>query len=563
MSTSNGHRPGAVERPAVPPSVGGDVSADVGTTRYVRSGSGHVAYQVLSAGSTDILVVNESVLPMEALLDNAHTASYLGRLAEWGRVIVFDRRGVGLSDSVADPERLSLLDWVADGVAVLDAVGSAQAAVFSSGPSSGLIALQLAAEHPGRVSFLSVYDAIARYRWAPDYPWGVTPELDDEIVGRLRETWATPRFADRRGRFAATAARHPGFVAWATTWFRRGVGPTTNASLARVLRTSDVRAALPAITCPTLVINHADVEDGHYLAHHIARARYVELHDPCHLLFSPELDEVLAVTAGFIDGRRVEPATRRVLTTIVSIEVGDLEGREPDGQHDTVRRHLERFDGQAITRAANSFTATFDGPTRAVQCALAVRDDAARRHSTARAGVHTAEVEVRGGDVHGPGVPVAQRMCGLAASAQVLVSQRVVDLVGGAELRFDHLGDHQLQGLPGRWSVFEASPAPQPLLDVTARPAPALTSTPTPAPTSTATAPTPPIVDGRPVDLSARERDVLAVLATGASNADIATELFMSEATVKAHVSHLFVKVGCTNRVQLALYAHHAGIVTR
>ena len=135
-------------RPVVPSLVGGETSGEVGITRYVRSGDGHVAFQVLSGGSTDILVVNESVLPMEALLDNAHTAAYLGRLAEWGRVIVFDRRGVGLSDAVARPERLSLLDWVADAVAVLDAVGSERTAVFSSGPSSGLIALQLAADAP-------------------------------------------------------------------------------------------------------------------------------------------------------------------------------------------------------------------------------------------------------------------------------------------------------------------------------------------------------------------------------------------------------------------------------
>ena len=212
-----------------------------------------------------------------------------------------------------------------------------------------------------------------------------------------------------------------------------------------------------------------------------------------------------------------------------------------------MRQHLERFDAQGITRVGDGVMATFDGPTRAVQCALAIRDEAGRRRVTVRAGVHTAEVEVRDGDVLGLSVHVARRMSALAATAQVLVSQRVVDLVAGPELRFDHLGDHQLKGLPGRWSVFEASVAPRPLPELAA---------------STAT-PAPPIVDGRAVDLSARERDVLAVLATGASNADIATELFMSEATVKAHVSHLFVKVGCTNRVQLALYAHRAGIVRR
>ncbi|MET0458520.1 MAG: LuxR C-terminal-related transcriptional regulator [Ilumatobacteraceae bacterium] len=531
----------------------GEVPVDIGDTRYVRSGHGHVAYQVLSTGSADILVVNESVLPIEALHDNPHTASYLRRLATWGRVIVFDRRGVGLSDSVPVPERETLRDRVADAIAVLDAVGSEQAAVFSSGPSSGLLALSLAAEHPERVSFLSVYDAIARYRWAPDYPWGVSAELDDELATRLHATWGTPRFADRRGRFAATAARHPGFVEWATTWFRRSVGPTTNAAQATVLRTGDVRAALPAIACPTLVINHADVGDGRYLADHIDGARYVELRDPCHLMFSPELDEVLSITGELFDAPVVEPAARRVLTTLLCTDViGSATATAASDERgggvtlathsEMVRRQIERFDGREVVMSIDGLAAAFDAPTRAVECALAIRQEAARGHVATRFGVHTGEVEIRGGHVLGLGPQVARRLCALAAGEQVLVSRQVADLSADSGLRFDHLGDHPLKGLPGRWSVFEASAPPPRLLD------------PTP------TTPAPPVVNGRPIDLSPREAEVLAVLATGASNAEIASALFMSEATVKAHVSHLFVKLGYVNRVQLALYAHRSGL---
>jgi class 3 adenylate cyclase/DNA-binding CsgD family transcriptional regulator len=520
---------------------------EIGVTQYVRSGYGDVAFQVLSAGAVDILVVNESVMPIEALHDNAYTSSYLGRLAAWGRVIVFDRRGVGMSDAVAADTQLALGDWVGDAMAVLDAVGSSQAAVFSSGPSAGLIALQLAAEHPDRISFLSVYDAIARYRWAPDYPWGVSSELEQEIGQRMRAGWGT-RFADRRGRFAATAARHPGFVDWALTWFRRGVGPATHTAHAEVLRASDVRAALSSISCPTMVINHADVDDGRYLADHIADARYIEVHDPCHLLFSEELDHVMAATGELFNGNPLEPARRRVLTTLLFTDIvgstasvdaiGDRRwGLELDVHYDMVRRQIERFDGQEIKTTGDGFIATFDGPTRAVQCALAIRHDAAASGLSVRAGVHTGEVELRGGDVLGVNVHVAQRICALAASDQVVVSKCVIDLVTGSELRFGHLGDHPLKGLPGRWSVYEASPSPQPLREVSPG-------------ASVAT-----LVNGRVDDLSPREREVLAAVATGASNADIASSLFISEATVKAHISHLFVKVGCTNRVQLALHA--------
>jgi DNA-binding CsgD family transcriptional regulator/pimeloyl-ACP methyl ester carboxylesterase len=524
--------------PVNPPADPWASSRGVGETQYVRSGDGHVAFQVLSTGSVDILVVNESVMPIEALHENEHTAAYLARLTAWGRVIVFDRRGVGLSDSVAADAPLALQDWVDDAAAVLDAVGCERVAVFSCGPSAGLIALQLAATQPARISFLSVYDAIARYRWAPDYPCGVTDEVDMQIEARLRADWGTARFADRRGRFAATAARHPGFVDWATTWFRRGAGPATNAAQAMVLRAGDVRSALPAITCPTLIINHVEVEDGRYLAAHIAGARYVELHDPCHLLFSPELDEVMAVTGETFGGRQATPSPQRMLATMLAVDVAEAVSAEPG----VVRRLIERFGGEEITTSTDGVVATFDGPTRAVLCGVAIRDAAGRRGATVRAAVHTGEVELCGRELRGVHVQVVRRLCALAGGAQVLVTQSVVDLVAGAELRFDHLGDLHLRGPHGRWSAFEASPSPLQL--------PATL----PSPSSSRA------VCGSLEDLSPREGEVLSAVATGASNAEIATALFVSEATVKAHVSHLLAKLRCTNRVQLALRAHHAGL---
>jgi class 3 adenylate cyclase/DNA-binding CsgD family transcriptional regulator len=530
-------------------------SGDVGETQYVRSGDGYIAYQVLSRGATDLLVINESVLPMEALLENAHTASYLAKLAKWGRVIVFDRRGVGLSDPVTSVGGPTLDAWVADAVAVLDAVGSERSAVFSNGPSAGLIALQLAAGHPGRVSLLSLYDAIARYRWAPDYPWGMTSESEHQVNAQLRAGWGTPRFADRRGRFAATAARHPGFIEWATIWFRRGAAPSTVAESAVVLRSGDVRAALPFIMCPTVIVNHADVEDGRFLAEHIRECRYIELHDPCHLAFSSELDSVLAATREMRDEGPVEPEPRRVLTTLLFTDIVNWSahpapldrpsGDARDSHEDVVRRHLDRFGGAEIKVLHDGILATFDGPTRAVQCALAICRESERRGVTVRSGVHTGEVEMHGADVSGPGVHVAQRLCSLAAGAQVLVTRSVVDLVSGAELRFEPLGDHRMKGLQNRLGVFEASPCSRSLPEVVGgRTLSSAGST----------------SDERLDELSPREREVLIALATGGSNAQIGAELFMSAATVKAHVSHLFVKLECTNRVQLAILAHGAGL---
>ena len=529
---------------------------DVGKTQYVRSGDGYVAFQVLSKGPADILVVNESVLPIEALQDNVHTASYLARLAEWGRVIVFDRRGVGLSDPVAAGTGLTVDDWVGDAVAVLDAVASDRAAVFSSGPTAGFIALRLAADCPRRVSFLSLYDAIARYRWAPDYPWGVTADVDRQ-TDEASTGGETPRLADRRGRFAAAAARQPGFAEWATTWLRRGAGPATIAVHADVLRAADVRNVLPAITCPTLIINHADVGDGRFLEEHIADARYVELHDSCHLVLSPELDRVLAVTSEFVDAYPVESAPRRVLTTILVTDIvdsltavaaiGDRRWSfQLDRHRDLVRRHLGRFDGQEVKTLHDGVVASFEGPTNALLCALAITQDSRQQGTTVRAGVHTGEVELNGADVAGLAVQVAQRMCSLAAGDQVLTTQSVVDLADGSELRFEHLGDQHIKGLRARLGVFSASPRPRRLLEVP-RPPDAVHSS----------------VDDRLNDLSPRERDVLVLLANGATNAEIASGLFISAATVKAHVSHLLIKLDCTNRVQLAILAHDADLATR
>ena len=424
--------------------------------RYARSGDAHVAYDVLGTGPTDVLIVNESMLPIEALHENVFTASFLVRLGTWARVIIFDRRGIGLSDGVG--RGLLLEHWVGDALAVLDAAGSERAAVFSFGPSAGTIALQLAADAPQRVSFLCVYDAIARFRWAPDYPWGVTADEESRIDEPLRNEDGAPRLHDRRGRFTATAAQHPGFADWAITWFRRGAAPATNAAVTDVLRSSDVRAALPSIACPTVVVNHAGVGDGRYLVEQIAGARYVELHDPCHLLFSPALDRVMAVVDEMLDRpMAIEPPSRRILTTVLFADVA--------ARHVAVRQ-IALHGGVEATTPAPGVVATFDSPTTAVRYALAIAGDAARAQILARLGVHAGEIELLGGDVRGATVELAGRIATLAATGQVIVTRPVVDLVTDTTVRFEALGEHQPRGLGPRRALFAATTAPQPLRDM-------------------------------------------------------------------------------------------------
>ena len=432
--------------------------AATSVTRYVWSADGRVACDVGGEGPVDILLLNESVMPMEALRENSHTAAFLRRLRTWGRVIVFDRRGVGLSDPITRPEGPRLDDWAADAVAVLDAAGCGRAAVLSFGPSSGLIAMVLASRHPERVASLSLYDAIARYRWGPDYPDGVTEAEEQLIAARIRADWGTPQWSDRRQRFAATAERDPVFAEWATTWLRRGASPHEIAAQTDAVRSSDVRAELVRIACPTLVINHAEVGDGRYLAAHIPNSRYVELRDRCHLLFSPELDEVIGALSELVNDSPVEPANERVLTTLLFTDivsstasvaaVGDRRwGVELDHHDDAVRRHLSRFGGREIKSLGEGVIAAFDAPSRAVGCALAIQHELRRRGIALRAGVHTGEVERRGDDIFGINVHIAQRICALADGDQVLASQQVVDLAAGSGLRFEPQADVTLRGL--------------------------------------------------------------------------------------------------------------------
>jgi class 3 adenylate cyclase/pimeloyl-ACP methyl ester carboxylesterase len=437
-------------------------------TRYVRSADGgRVACSVEGEGPVDILLLNESVLPMEALRENSHTSAFLRRLRSWGRVIVFDRRGVGLSDPITSPDGPRLDDWTSDAVAVLDAAGSRRAAVLSFGPSSGLIAMMLASRYPNRVASLSLYDAIARYRWAPDYLHGVTEADEQLIAAGIRADWGTPHWSDRRRRFAATAERDPVFAEWATLWLRRGASPHEIAAQTDAVRSSDVRAELTGIACPTLVINHAEVGDGHYLAAHIPNSRYVELHDRCHLLFSPELDDIVPTLSELVNDSPVEPPTERVLMTMLFTDIvastarvaaiGDRRwGVELDHHDDAVRRHLDRFGGREIKSLGDGVFAAFDAPSRAVGCALAIQHELGRRCIAVRAGVHIGEVERRGDDIVGINVHIAQRICALAAGDQVLVSQQIVDLAAGSGLRFEGQGEVTLRGLTDKIVVHVA-----------------------------------------------------------------------------------------------------------
>ena len=449
------------------PSYGCGVASGLGEIRYARVRGRHIAFAAWGSGEPDLLLVNESVLPMEALSQHPAVVAYLDRLARWGRVVVFDRWGVGLSDPVP-PSGVALDDWVDDVAAVMDAVRSVQAAVFASGPSAGLIALRFASRHPERTSSLCLYDAIPRYRWAPDYPFGVTAEEETRLDSSIDSDWGSAQLVDRRGRLGATAARHPDIIEWAVTWFRRGASPNTMRALNDVLHRADVRDELDSITTPTLVLNHRGVEDGVYLAQHMPNAKYVELANDAHLVFSDDLDVALAAVATLLGTNPVDPIPDRRLATVLFTDIVDSTpalsaigdrrwAHELDRHERSVRRQIERFAGHEVGTTGDGFVATFDGPTQAVRCALAIQHDLRADHIRVRAGVHIGEIERRGNDIAGITVHIAQRVCGQAAGGQVLVTDRVVDLTGGSDLQFSPYAIVELKGLENRWSLHLAN----------------------------------------------------------------------------------------------------------
>jgi class 3 adenylate cyclase len=241
--------------------------------------------------------------------------------------------------------------------------------------------------------------------------------------------------------------------------------------LNRVLHDSDLRGVLASITAPTLIINHADSGDGRLLAEHIKDARYFELNDPVHMVFSTQVDDVLAAMSRLIVGSQVAPALTRALVTLLFTDIvgstqqlsamGDRRWRETLDRHDhMVRRQLRRFDGRLINTTGDGFLATFDGPARAVQCALAVREGARQQNISIRAGLHTGEVELRDDDIAGLAVHAVQRISSVADDDEILVSRTVVDLVSGSDLIFEPRGERQLKGLIGTWPVFAVSTPP-------------------------------------------------------------------------------------------------------
>jgi pimeloyl-ACP methyl ester carboxylesterase len=436
-------------------------------TRYASSGEASIAYQVAGDGPLDLLFMTGWISQVEQLWESPGLRRFMERLAVFCRLILFDRRGTGLSDSVGD--EYTLEHEARDALAVLDAVGSERAALFTYG-LGGPVATMLAAERPERIGALIMYASIARTTWAPDYVWAMTVEDRAAWTERTVAAWgevAAPGIPV----MAPSMADDPELATWFARLQRLAASPGEARQLLNAAADLDVRDLLPLIRVPTLVMHRAqdsawDPRHSRYLAERIPGARYVELDGSDSLPFLGDSDAILEEVEEFLTGGRAGGEQVRALLTVMftdivdatarAAELGDARWRDLLARHDEiVRKELRRFGGSEVKTVGDGFLATFDGPpSRALRCALAVTETARELGIEVRVGMHTGECELIGEDVGGMAVHIASRVSGLAGAGEVLVSGTVFGTVVGGPFTFADRGFHELKGVPGRWPLF-------------------------------------------------------------------------------------------------------------
>jgi class 3 adenylate cyclase len=437
-------------------------------TRYASSGDATIAYQVVGEGSLDLLFMTGWISQVEQLWESPALRRLLERLAVFSRLILFDRRGTGLSDSVTG-ESYSLKQEARDALAVLDAAGSERAAVFTYG-LGGPVGALLAADRPERVGALIMYASIARTTWAADYDWAMTAEDRTQWTERTVAAWGE---TDGPGLpvLAPSMASDPTLAAWFARLQRLAASPSDARVLLNAAADLDVRDTLPRIRVPTLVMHRSrdnawDPRHSRYLAEHIPGARHIELQGVDSLPFVGDSDALVEEIEEFLTGGRGGAELARALLTVMFTDIVDATGRAAElgdgrwrdqlARHDeAVRKELHRFEGHEIKTVGDGFLATFSGPpSRALRCALAITDVARELEIEVRIGMHTGECELIGEDVGGMAVHIASRVNGLADTGEVLVSGTVFGTVVGGPFTFEDRGFHELKGVPGRWPLF-------------------------------------------------------------------------------------------------------------
>jgi pimeloyl-ACP methyl ester carboxylesterase len=439
-------------------------------TRYARSGDVNIAYQVFGEGRLNLVVAPGFVSHCEVLWEHPAVANGFERLGSYARVILFDKREQGLSDRLGRPPTVE--EMVDDMQAVLDASGTERAACFGVS-EGGAMAMLFAATHPDRCTHLALWNSYARVSRAPDYPEGIDPAELDRWGELMQERWGGPV---AMGSFAPSRKGDPEAEAFWAHLLRSGTSPRSAAALMNLYKELDVRAILPVISAPTLVMaREKDIAvpaaQGRYIAEHIPNARYVEFPGADHVMWFEGGEDIHDELEEFLTGTRRARSAGRALATVMftdivdstarATELGDRAWRELLDRHDEiVSARVGAHRGRVVKTTGDGVLATFDGPARAIECASGLPDRLDDLGIDVRAGLHTGECELRGEDVGGMAVHIGARIASRAEAGEVLVSSTVKDLVVGSGIDFAERGSAELKGVPGEWRLFAVAGVP-------------------------------------------------------------------------------------------------------
>ena len=436
--------------------------------RYARNADINIACKAVGDGPRDLIFIQGNITNLDILWEDRGYREFCEGLAAFSRLILFDKRGMGLSDRV---ETGSMEDRMDDVRAVLDAFDSKRAVVMGVS-EGGLLATLFAAAHPERTESLVLVGAEVREERDESWPWGEFTRAEFEAIMADWSRWGEGDGFAKRAPSLAAADADLARAWWARLQLHAG-NPRSIEAFARASFGTDTRAILPSIHVPTLVVHRrddeaVDVHSGRYLAEHIPGARYVELAGRDHIPWIPEPTQILGEIQEFVTGTRPHLEEDRVLATVLftdvvgstarAVELGDRRWSDLlAAHHATIRRELARFRGVEVDTAGDGFLALFDGPARAVRCALSSVAAVHELGLEIRAGLHTGEVVRAAGEPGGIGVHIGARVAALAGAGEVLASSTVRDLVSGSGISFTERGAHKLKGVPGRWRVYACS----------------------------------------------------------------------------------------------------------
>ncbi|HEX5733897.1 MAG TPA: alpha/beta fold hydrolase [Blastocatellia bacterium] len=433
-------------------------------TRYAKSGEVNIAYQVIGSGPIDLVFVMGWVSHLEYFWEEPSFARFLSRLASFSRLILFDKRGTGLSDPVPVNRLPTLEERMDDVRAVMNAVGSKRAVLVGVSEGGPLCSL-FAATYPEKTSALVMIGTYAKRIRDLDYPWAPTRGEREEFYEQIERHWGGPVGLEER---APSMASDPRFRNWWATYLRMGASPGAARALTQMNAEIDVRHILPSVRVPTLVLHRSDdrcikVEEGRYVAKRIPGAKFVEVEGVDHLPFVGDQDSIIDEIEEFITGDRQHLGRDRVLATIMVAYINDLPSAENrDGRRSDiadrfqahVTKEIELFHGRVIETLGDRVMAAFDGPARAIRCASVINEVAARLGTRTRIGLHTGECDVLGESIGGVAVDMSVRVALKASTAEVLVSRTVKDLVAGSGFRFVERGLHSFDEASEKQELF-------------------------------------------------------------------------------------------------------------